>query len=233
VLLLTALLSKNVKKKRIFLLSSVILLYVFSNGFLQNEVMRLWELKARKYQSLNTYDAGIVLGGMLWYDQEFDRLQFSRSTDRVVQAIELYKKGYIRKIVFTGGSGSILHQDMKEGVYAKRFLLTMGIPEEDILIESESNNTRENAVFTKELLDKEIPQGKFLLLTSAFHMRRSIACFENVGMQLEYYSTDRYSGPRKFEFDHLFIPNSQAFEEWKMLIHEIVGFCVYKIAGFA
>ncbi len=195
--------------------------------------MRLWELNARKYETLKTYDAGIVLGGMLWYDQEFDRLQFSRSTDRVIQAIELYKKGYIKKIVFTGGSGSILHQDKKEGVYARRFLLTMGIPELDIIIESESNNTRENAVFTKQVLEAQLPNGNFLLITSAFHMRRSLACFAKVNMPMEYYCTDRYSGPRKFEFDYLFIPTSQAFEEWKMLIHEIVGFLVYKISGYA
>ena len=58
----------------------------------------------------------------------------------------------IKKIVFTGGSGSILHQDMKEGKYAEQFLLNLGIPSADILIESESNNTRENAVFTQKLL---------------------------------------------------------------------------------
>ena len=212
---------------------SISLLYIFSNAFLQNEVMRLWELKPRKYQELKVYDAGIVLGGMLWYDKEFDRLQFTRSTDRAVQAIELYKRGIIKKIFFTGGSGSILHPDMKEGIFAKRFLITMGIPEQDILIENESNNTRENALFTKRIIDKEIPDGKFLLITSAFHMRRSLGCFEQVGMKPDYYTSDRYSGPRKFEFDYLFMPNSQAFEEWKMLLHEIVGYVVYKISGYA
>ena len=109
----------------------------------------------------------------------------------------------------------------------------MGIPEQDFIIETESRNTRENAVFTKQVLDKEIPGGNFLLITSAFHMRRSLGCFNRAGMKVDYYSTDRFSGPRKFEFDNLFIPNSQAFESWKMLIHEVTGFIVYKISGYA
>lgn len=233
VLLLLALFAKNAKRKRTFLIFSIALFYIFSNAFLQNEIMRLWELKPHKYEDLKVYDAGIVLGGMLWYDKEFDRLQFTRSTDRAVQAIELYKRGIIKKIFFTGGSGSILHPDMKEGIFAKRFLITMGIPEEDILIENESNNTRENALFTKQIIDTAIPNGKFLLITSAFHMRRSLGCFEKAGLKVDYYSTDRYSGQRKIEFDYLLMPNSQAFEEWKMLIHEMVGFVVYKIMGFA
>ena len=75
---------------------------------------------------------------------------------------------------------------MKEGKYAEQFLLNLGIPAADILIESESNNTRENAVFTQKLLTQKMPAAKCLLITSAFHMRRSIGCFNKVGMQFDY-----------------------------------------------
>ena len=232
VLLLWAFLTKVDKRKKKLLLIAVSLLYVFSNAFLFNEAMGAWELQTKKYEELKTYDAGIVLGGMLAYDGEFDRLMFLRGTDRLMQAIELYKKGYIKKILFTGGSGSVLHQDMKEGVFAHRFLLTIGIPEHDIIIESESNNTRENAIFSKIILDKQLPAGKFLLITSAFHMRRAIGCFSKAGVQTDYYSTDRYSGMRSFEIDNLLIPNAASMMHWQMLIHEMIGFVVYKISGY-
>lgn len=166
------------------------------------------------------------------YDQDLDRAQFYRSVDRLIQAVELYKRGKIGKIIFTGGSGRLLHPEMKEGNYIKRYLLYMGIPTKDFLIESESKNTHENALFTKALLDKENITGDFLLITSAYHMRRSLGCFNKTSINVEPYSTDRYSGPRKFEFDHLFIPEASVMYDWSKLIHEIAGYITYKIVGY-
>ena len=71
---------------------------LFSNSFLLEEVDRVWEIPAKHYEELKVYDAGIVLGGILSYDQQFDRIQFYRSSDRLFQAVELYKKGFIKKI---------------------------------------------------------------------------------------------------------------------------------------
>ncbi|MGZ4118990.1 MAG: YdcF family protein, partial [Bacteroidia bacterium] len=69
-------------------------------------------------------------------------------------------------------------------------------------------------------------------ITSAFHMRRSLGCFNKVGIATVPYSTDRYAGPRKFEFDYLFIPNSSVMNDWNTLIHEIIGYITYKISGY-
>ena len=206
---------------------------VFSNSFIFDECDRAWEIPLTRYESLKKYEGAIVLGGMMKYDKQHDRLQFQRGADRLFQAIELYKRGYIAKIIFTGGSGSILHPEDKEGPWVKRYLLTLGIPEKDFLIESESNNTHENAVFTKALLDKEKLTGNFLLITSAFHMRRSLACFQKEGIIAVPYSTDKSAGHRKFEFDHLLIPDASALYGFNNLIHEIAGFITYKIVGYA
>lgn len=233
VLLLYSLLSKYPNRKKKCLRWALILAIFFSNSFLFDECSRLWEIPATRFENLKTYDAGIVLGGMSVYDEDLDRAQFFRGVDRLIQTVELYKLGLIKKIIFTGGSGRLLHPEMKEGIYIKRYLLDMGVPESDFIIESESQNTRENALFTKVLMDKENIKGNFLLITSAFHMRRSLACFNKVGIAVEPYSTDRYAGPRKYEFDHLFIPNVSIMEAWETLIHEFVGFVTYKIAGYA
>jgi uncharacterized SAM-binding protein YcdF (DUF218 family) len=232
ILLIIAIISKNEKARRKSLIAALCFTLFFSNKFIFEECARIWEIPARTYSSLKKYDAGIVLGGMMTYDQHFDRLQFYRGSDRLLQAIELYKRGYIKKIIFTGGSGSISHQDQKEAYFVKRYLLTLGIPETDFFIESESKNTHENAIFTKSLLDKVNFKGNFLLITSAFHMRRSLGCFDKAGIITEPYSTDRYAGPRKFEFDHLFIPDASAMYDFSNLIHEIVGYITYKIVGY-
>lgn len=196
--------------------------------------MRLWEIPAIKESDIKVgYDVGIVLGGMLSYDSQLDRLQFSKGADRIMQAIQLYKDGDIDKILITSGSGSITYSDIKEAPLIKRFLRTLEIPDEDILIESESKNTHENALFSKPILDKEAPEGRYLLITSAFHMRRGVGCFNKVGIQITPFSTDRYTGgPRRWAIDFLLIPNVDAFQTWNVLIHEITGYLVYKIAGY-
>jgi len=232
-LLFFSLFSKNEIRKKKCLHWALGLVLFFTNSFIFDECVRIWEIPTTKYENLKTYDAGIILGGMISYDEEFDRLQFYRGADRLLQGIELYKRGIIKKIIFTGSSGSVLHPDKKEGAFVKRYLLTLGIPEQNFCIENESKNTHENAVFTKQLMDKEKISGNFLLITSAFHMRRSLGCFEKAGILTTPYSTDRYSGPRKFEFDHLFIPNTFAMEDWNNLIKELVGFVIYKIMGYA
>ena len=214
---------------------AIVIFYFFSNSFILEEVNRMWEVPAMKYHDLKIYDAGIVLGGMLDYDVQFDRIQFQRGADRLFQAVELYKTGTIKKIFFVGGSGSIEFVHIKEGVFVRRYLLTLGIPEKDIWIENESRNTRENAINAHVFLkQREYVDGKFLLITSGRHMRRALACFETVGTDVTPYSVDRDASPtRRFTFDHLLIPDAEIFLAWEALFHEWIGMIVYKIKGYA
>lgn len=194
--------------------------------------MRNWEIPALSSADLPQaqYEAAIVLGGMSFYDGKINRIQFTRSADRLFQAIDLYKSGKIKKIIFVGGSGSILHNKEKEAFFVKEYLQKIQFPDSVLLIESESKNTHENAFLVKPLLPYS--KARYLLVTSASHMRRSLGCFKKAGIATYPYSVDRYSGPRKFEFDHLIIPNIAALQEWTVLIHEMVGYVVYKIEGY-
>ena len=234
-LLVYAIFSKNEKRKRRSLIWAVVIFYFFSNGFILEEVNRLWEVPATSYQDLKTYDAGIVLGGMLDYDVSLNRIQFQKGVDRLLQAVELYKRGNIKKIFFVGGSGSIEFSYLKEGIIIRRFLLTIGIPDKDIWIENESRNTYENALNAKEILAKNNNlEGNFLLITSARHMRRSLACFRKIELNVTPYSVDREASPvRRLALDHLFIPDAEKLAKWDDLFHEWIGLIVYKIKGYA
>jgi uncharacterized SAM-binding protein YcdF (DUF218 family) len=232
ILLGIAVFSKNEIRKKNCLRWGFWLFVFFSNAFIFNLCMRAWEVPAT-VPTLKTYEAGIVLGGMSSYSEELDRVQFYRGVDRLLQAVELYRKGVIRKIIFTGGSGMLMQPDMKEGKYLKRYMYYFNIPEKDFIIESESKNTHENAAFTKVILDNEQISGNYLLITSAFHMRRSLGCFRKAGIGAESYSTDRYSRGVEFELDHVLIPNISAMDGWSNLIHEMVGYITYKIIGYA
>lgn len=233
VLLLIAVLAKDAKWKKKLLIGAFAALYVFSNSFILDEFMRLWEVPAMSYDDIpEPYDAGIVLGGVISYDPSINRSQFQRQGDRIIQAVLLYKNGKIKKILFSGGAGALSEPEGKEGPRVREFLLAIGIPEQDILIEGESRNTRQNAVMTKELIDKNFQNGKYLLITSGAHERRAVKCFEKAGVHVTPFSVDRYSGPRKFQFDHLFVPQSNTLFKWEALTHEVIGLCIYKLAGY-
>lgn len=225
----------NIKKRNFFIKLSCILFLFFSNSFITDEAIRLWEYPATKNNLITQENTiGIVLGGgMATYDSKLNRLNFMHSTDRILQSIILYKKSKIKKILISGGSGSLLFPENKEAPLLEKFLRIIDIPQRDIIVESKSNNTYENALFTKKTLDSiAIKPDAYLLITSGYHMRRSIACFKKQNIQVIPYSTDRRVGPRRYDIGHLFLPNINNFNKWNMLFHELFGYISYKIVGY-
>jgi uncharacterized SAM-binding protein YcdF (DUF218 family) len=71
-----------------------------------------------------------------------------------------------------------------------------------------------------------------LLITSAFHMRRSLACYRKADLNIEPFTTDFYSHPRYFYPDGLFIPSIDAMMLWHKLFKEWLGLAAYKVAGY-
>jgi len=84
-----------------------------------------------------------------------------------------------------------------------------------------------------KILDDINPNGSFLLFTSAIHMRRASACFAKEGVNFDIYSTNNIIVRKRNSFDFLFIPSALSLYQWDLLIHEITGFYIYGIAGYA
>jgi len=227
--------AKNEKRAKKLRVTAFVLLIICSNRFFVDECFRQWEPVTPDYDLMTTrYDGAIVLGGIGEIDLRLKKLNFGWSGDRLFQTLGLYHQGRIKKIIFTGGSGSIEFQEKKEGVYVKKYLTTIHIPDSAMVIESESKNTYENAVFTKKILDSLNLKGDFLLVTSAYHMPRSMAVFKKAGYKnLTPYLTNKVSGKRRYSFDHLFIPSPDALFSLQYLIHECVGYIIYKVKGYA
>lgn len=215
-------------------IGAVILLYVCSNSFVVDECFRQWEPVTPDYDLMSTrYEGAIVLGGIGSIDQRLKKINFGPSGDRLFQTLALYHKGRIKKIIFTGGSGSIEFPEKKEGIYVRRYLNAIHIPDSALIVESESKNTYENAIFTKKLLDSLQIRGTFLLVTSGYHMPRAMAVFKKAGFEnLVSYVTNRFSGQRRYTFDHLLIPNPGALFSLEFLIHEWIGVITYKLKGY-
>lgn len=224
---------KNQKRKKRLFWAAFSLLLFFSNDFIANEVMGLWEVPATPYSEVTkTYDWGIVLTGVTMNDRmPDDRVYFQHGADRVVHAVELCKKGIIKRIIISGGSGRLVAAARKEANELFTAMVLMGVPANDIMIENKSRNTYESAVNVGMIL-RDSNTDKLLLITSAFHMRRSIACFEKAGFTIDTFSTDFYTHPRYFTPDVLLIPKADSIMIWQKLFKEWVGMMAYKIAGY-
>jgi uncharacterized SAM-binding protein YcdF (DUF218 family) len=183
-------------------------------------------------QDLPEYEVGIVLGGITSDKEPRDRVHTSGAADRILHAVQLYREGKIKKILVSGGSGKILQDSVVEAVLLRRLLLHSQVPEEDILLEDQSRNTHENAAFSSRILQAKYPGQKQLLITSAFHMRRALACFEKVGQPVDPFCVDFRGEEYKFTPDVLVIPNSGAIGHWETFIREILGMIAYKVAGY-
>jgi uncharacterized SAM-binding protein YcdF (DUF218 family) len=232
VIIVSFLIKNKVQQKKLRIISLIMLLF-FTNPFIEDEFMRIWEIDAIKIENINkTYDYGIVLTGMISWDAKYERINFRRSTDRLMQTLDLYKMGIIDKIFIVGGSGLLFDQKNKESVILQDYLIRIGIPEDDILIESESRNTYENAREAAVILKPKESNESYLLITSAFHMRRSAACFKKQGFEFDIFVADRYAGSRKFSLDHIIVPKAETLSRWNVLLREICGFIVYKIMGY-
>ncbi len=232
-LLLYAIFGKNSKWKKRCRNAALILTLFISNHFLVNLAIKAWETEVKPVAELATYDVGIILGGYSNFEiYPRDRYNFSKRANRLTQALELYKKGIIKKMLLTGGSGDLLLQKRSEALEVESFLLLMGVRQEDIILEPDSRNTYENAIFTKEILDRDFPNASCLLVTSAFHMRRSKGCFDKAGVKYTAYSTDAIGERVRFTPHSVILPNRDGFWRWEMLIKEWVGCLAYWVRGY-
>ncbi len=232
ILLIIAWRIKNAATKRKLRIAAIGTFLFFSNSIVFDEFMRAWEVSGTTYDEVDHYDVAIVLGGMASFNKDVDRLEFRRGADRIIQAIKLYKLGKVDKILISGDSGSLMDDGLNEALQIKEYLMDFGVLEDDILVESKSKNTHENAAFTKEVLQNHPELKSKLLVTSAFHMRRAHACFENEGIECDVFTTDHYTGKRWFTLDRLFIPKISVMLDWQILTKEWFGYLTYSIMGY-
>lgn len=231
---LSVLIRKQPLKKRFFWIGFISLLFL-SNGFIANEMMRWWEASPIPFSEMKrTYDVGIVLTGVTKLDiMPKDRIHFGYGAGRVVHTVQLYKDGFIKKILISGYSGRLLDEGQSEAEDIRDVMVLMGVPAEDILLENVSRNTHESAVEVKKILAaRQIKPDACVLITSAFHIPRSLACYQKEGLKMDTFPTDFYARERTFTPDVLIIPRVESFTIWHILSREWVGLIAYKLVGY-
>lgn len=234
-LLAYAWLGRREGRKRKAVLTALALLFLLSNQTLFNLAVRAWEPDLLTAGQLTeAYDIGILLGGFSnpYIRPGHDRFNLNDRANRFVNVLELYHSGKIRRIMVSGGSGQLLSDAPLEAIEARDFLLKLGVPAQDILIEPNSRNTYENALFSKKVLDEAAPGARCLLLTSAWHMHRAYGCFEKQGLKTTPFPVDYLSEQWRFTPDRLLMPNARTFFLWELIIKEWVGYLAYRVKGY-
>ena len=133
----------------------------------------------------------IVLGGTVVQSLTLDRGQpaLSDGAERLTEFVKLARAYPHARLIFTGGSGSILRQDLKEADTARQFLQEMGLDTGRVTFEADARNTMENALFSYRLMQPAANE-RWLLVTSASHMPRAMGVFRKAGWQPTAYPVD-------------------------------------------
>ena len=135
-------------------------------------------------------DAAVVLGAAVWSQNVSPVFR-----ERINHAVDLYRKGKVRKLIFTGGQGN--SNEPTEAAAASSYAQANGIPIQDILVEQKSHTTFENIVNAKQLADANSLKT-VLIVSDPMHMKRAMTMARDVGL-IAYPSptpTTRYVGWR-------------------------------------
>lgn len=210
--------------------AATVLLAIFPFGEM---LLRPLESRYPNNPELAQVDGIVVLGGVgdrqktdLW-----GQTQLLETAERYTAALELARRFPKARIVFTGGGwspGDLTGEKSAESEVAKAFFIAQGLAADRLLLENRSRNTLENAVNSLGIAQPQAGQT-WVLVTSAFHMPRSLLIFEQSGWPLLVpYPVDYRSG--------LFVDGvgwdlAENLFNLNLAVKEYVGLLVYGLKG--
>ncbi len=236
-LLLIALLLLRRDRRRTasgFMAVAVVVLWAGSTPFVAKTLYRGIESEypPTPFEQIPEGDCAIVLGGVVG-PPLLPRVdtELYEAVDRVYRTAELYLARKVPMVVVTGGNQPWSETQVAEADLIRDLLVKWGVPKDKIFLEGSSRNTRENALYTRNLLNS-INCESPLLVTSAAHMPRAVAAFNNVGFNVTPVSTDvRVAGSRLPGFMD-FLPSAGALAMTSEAIREWIGQKIYAMKGW-
>jgi uncharacterized SAM-binding protein YcdF (DUF218 family) len=217
---------------------ALVILLLSSNEIFSKSLVRSLEWQYLPSSDIHQAEAIVVLGGGTrpriaprpWYE-------VNEAGDRILYGSWLYKQGKAPLLIVTGGRAEWLGEggnpESEDMAAIAEFI---GVPPNVIIQESQSFNTRDNAINTKEILTKR-GINKILLVTSALHMPRSMEIFRKVGVEAIAAPTDFLSvqneNNKGFASILELFPSVDALRNTTNAIKEYIGLLVYQFAGWA
>jgi uncharacterized SAM-binding protein YcdF (DUF218 family) len=176
-------------------------------------------------------DGIIVLGGSIEADLSaaHGTAVVRGAPDRIIAAAALALRYPNVRVVFSGGSPNLISNDAREADYAGAIFESLGIAKSRLIMERGSRNTLENAEFSKALLAPKDGE-RWLLVTSAYHMPRSVGLFRKAGFAVEPYPVDWRVGGRGdlFAFTDVAV---DGLGRTDLAVREWMGLIAYRATG--
>ena len=173
----------------------------------------------------------IVLGGA--GDERVSRARgqvtVNDAAERLTEAAALARLYPDALLVFSGGSGSLIDDSIKEAETAHKLWSQLGVPEDRMIFEDASRNTYENADFTQKRIHPRDDED-WLLITSAFHMPRSMGIFRALGMNPTAYPVDYRTVGNSEDFRPP-LDGSLAIRNVEIALREWFGLVAYWLDG--
>ena len=178
--------------------------------------------------SLENVDGIIVLAGgeNAPLTSHWNQVVLSGGAERDLSFMMLARRFPAAQLVFSGGTGSLLNQELKAADVAERLFSEQGLDTARIVFERNSRNTYENALLSKNLVNPQ-PNQSWVLITTGWHMPRSMGVFCKIGWAVTPYPVDfQTRGSRNFRVDWDF-----SLELISAGVREWVGLIVYRVTG--
>lgn len=172
----------------------------------------------------------IILGGSVIpsLSQEWQQLETNSFNERLYSFIELAKRYPEAKLVFTGGNGSLNPDRPTEADIIGEYLFRIGIDKQRLLLEKRARNTAENVSRTKRLVNP-LPHENWVVITTAFHMPRSVGIFCQQHWPVIAYPVDHQTLPSQlFDFRYNLSDHANNLDA---AMHEWLGLVAYFLTG--
>jgi uncharacterized SAM-binding protein YcdF (DUF218 family) len=218
---------------RRLLIASVVLLAICGVSPLGNLLLYPLEARFPPWDATRGAPDGIVvLGGSI--DPELSAAHglpvYRGAVDRLVATAALAHRYPRARIIYSGGNPNLVADDAsREADYAASVFESLGIPSQRLTMERRARNTEENAGFSKALASPK-PGERWLLVTSAYHMPRSVGVFRKAGFVVEPSPADWQTGSG----ETLLAPSifvSDGLERTDTAVREWMGLAAYRISG--
>lgn len=217
-----------------FLVLGLVVLWTASTPFVAGQLYRYIESSYPPVplQDIPVRGCMIVLGGALGAPlPPRVNVEMNEAVDRIYQAAKLYKAGKAPVVIVTGGNQPWSESLTAEADLIRDLLMEWGVPKDAIFLEGSSRNTRENALYSKNILNA-INCNEALLVTSAAHMPRALAAFRSVGVNVTPVSTDVRALNLTMPVAMDFVPSAEALAMTSEALREWIGQKVYGWKGW-
>ena len=230
------------RAQKILLILTLILLFISGNRWVKMSVVRSLEWRYLHPESLPEVEVIVVLGGGTeprLYPRSMPEL--NSAGDRLLYAAYLYKQGKAPHLLLTSGKIEWMNPGETGAASMAVVMEMMGVPREAIWLETTSENTHDNAVNSRKILQEKGIE-RIILVTSALHMPRSVALFERQGFEVIPAPTDfsvtqatwqQSSGGANLAAQLIYLlPTADNISDLTNALKEYLGIVIYRLRGW-